>query len=388
MCSHRSRLDVTFAGLNLKSPIVAASAPPTETVSGLIACARSGAGAVITKSIVDYNRSNVPATPRRVLQERQRLWIQGSFASETLTLEEGLALVSAARDKVDIPIIASVGVLELDSGAAIETASRLATAGADFVHFDLFYLPQPRSTDATATGMRNLFAAAKRLLPIPFGPKLNIEIPAHWFARGFGPSEIDGVFLLDSVRTPPPLSSRGDPRINGWTGGLECSLFGGNWQKPITLQYTRVLADAGLSALCAGGGFASAEDIMEAILLGATTVQAATPIILHGYDWITRTLERLERLLEDRGHSCLSDLRGLALKVRDQTGPERAIPMRAFVDANRCVPCGVCTKLAFCAHIEAGQGGRPDIAAACSGCGLCAALCPPKHQAIRMEVLR
>ncbi|MFZ1726327.1 MAG: hypothetical protein WBO29_05310 [Albidovulum sp.] len=385
MTQDRVSLAVTFAGLKLKSPIIAASAPPTESVAALCACARAGAGAVVTKSIVDYDRNAWPNIPRRVKRDRQRFWIQGSFSSETLTVPEGVAMISEARNQIDIPIIASVGVLDPSGDAAIDTATRLVEAGADFVHFDLFYLPQPRCTDAIVAELRALFARARKEIPAPFGPKLNADIPAHLFASAVSPGEVDAVFLLDSIRVPPPLSATGEPQIGALRGGLECSLFGGDWQKPITLQYSRVLAEASMPNLSVGGGLRGAEDILEAIMLGATTVQAATPIILHGFDWITRTNDHLEQLLEQRRHGNLSDARGLALRVRDRNAPEHVLPIRAVVDADRCVPCGVCTKLAFCEFITAEPGGVPQISADCYGCGLCVELCPPKAEAIRME---
>lgn len=385
MARNLSQLETTFAGLALRSPIIAASAPPTESAAAMRACANAGAGAVVTKSILDYARSDWPDIPRRVKRSGQRYWIQGSFASETLTLAEGMAMVSSTRDSVEIPIIASIGVLDPTSDASIYTANRLVEAGASFVHFDLFYLPQPRCTDTMIEALRGFFARARTAIPVPFGPKLNADIPAHLFTVAFDPSAIDAVFLLDSIRVPPPLDVNGAPIIDAWRGGLECSLFGSDWQKPMSLQYARILADARFRNLCVGGGLRSAEDILEAIMLGAATAQIATQIIIHGYDWIARTNDRLLELLAQTGRENLDDLRSLGLRVRDEHAPEHIIPTRAVIDAEQCNPCGVCTKLAFCPFIDGELNKVPTISDACYGCGLCAELCPPK--AIRMEVV-
>jgi len=349
----------------------------------MLACARAGAGAVITKSVVDYDRADWPNLPRRVLRERQKLWIQGSFASETLTLAEGEEMIAATRAASDTPIIASVGVLDPAIDAPIETALRLAAAGASLIHFDLFYLPQPRCTDAMRTALTGLFARARATLPVKFGPKFNTDMPAHWLAGWLTPHSTDCTFLLDSVRVPPPLKRDGTPAIEAWRGGLECSLFGDGWQKPISLHYTRVLADAALPDICAGGGLRNADDIMEAIMLRAAAVQVATPIILHGYEWITRTNEQIERWLDESRVADVAAVRGLALRVRDGDAPEHVTPLRASVDAERCKPCGVCTTLAFCPFIAAEPNGVPSIDSACYGCGLCEQLCP-HDGAIRM----
>lgn len=381
-----SRLAVKFAGLNLSSPIIAASAPPTESAEAMLSCAKAGAGAVVTKSILDYDRADWPNIPRRVKRDQKRLWIQGSFASETLTLAEGESMIADTRAASDIPIIASVGVLDPTCDASIETAARLVAAGADLIHFDLFYLSQPRCDDEMIEALVGLFALARAEISVNFGPKLNTDIPAHRFATAFDPATIDCVFLLDSIRVPPPLKPNGAPRISAWNGGLECSLFGGDWQKPITLQYARVLSDAGMPELCVGGGLRGGLDIVEAAMLGATTIQVATQLIIQGYDWISRTNEHLEQLLETYGVAEFADLRGLGLRVRDRNEPESVTPVRAVVDEEKCDPCGVCTKLAFCPFIDEQTSGVPIISDACYGCGLCEEFCP-QPGAIRMEAI-
>lgn len=369
-------LDTTFAGLTLTSPIIAASAPPTESVATIRACAAAGAGAVVTKSIVNYRRGDFPAIPRRAHFDRPKRahTIFGSFDSETLTLIEGLGLVADSRATVDIPVIASVGVLESTSDAAVETAVCLAEAGAHMIHFDLFYLPHPRCSDASLDALGRLFTHAKAALSVPFGAKFNLDIPADAIACRFDPGVADAWFLLDSIRVPPPLDSNGAPRIENLSGALEASQFGA-WQKPVSLQYCRVLADARFPNLCVGGGLSSAEDILEATMLGAMTAQVATPIMVHGYDWIRKTNERLLKLLEVRNAS-LESLRGLALRTRDAAGPEAARKVIAVIQPDACTNCGVCTKLVFCPFIADGGEKPPTISPDCYGCGFCEALCP------------
>ncbi|MER8907611.1 hypothetical protein NKH99_07970 [Mesorhizobium sp. M0854] len=378
-----STLVTAFAGLKLKSPIIAASGPPTESAAAMLACANAGAGAIVTKSIVDYARTAWPNIPRRVQRNQRGLWIQGSFASETLTLTEGRAMTEAVRQVTDVPIIASVGVLDPQSDAPVEAALQLVEVGASMVHFDLFYLPQPRCSDAAIAGLRALFGRARAALPVPFGPKLNIDIPAHRFALAFEPTLFDAVFLLDSIRVPPPLSPHGNPTIDAWSGGLECSLFG-DWQKPITLQYTRVLADAGISQICAGGGLRSASDILEAIMLGAGCAQIATQLMIHGYDWIRRVNDQLAALLSEQGYSNIGSARNIALRSRDGSSPEHTTPVHAVIDESKCQPCGVCTKLAFCPFISEQPNSIPNIDDSCYGCGFCEQYCPHEG-AIRME---
>lgn len=48
-------LEVEFAGLKLKNPIIAASAPPTETFENIVNCAEAGVGAVVTKTSANFD---------------------------------------------------------------------------------------------------------------------------------------------------------------------------------------------------------------------------------------------------------------------------------------------------------------------------------------------
>ena len=375
-------LATIFSDLHLRSPIIAASAPPTESLASIVACAQAGIGAVITKSIADYRRAEHTGVPRRVYKDQRGIWIQGSFTSETLTLREGADLIKAARDAVDIPVIASVGVLESDGLRALDTAAQLAEVGADMIHFDLFYLPQPRANDATIASLRQLLKRATQQLDIPCGSKLNIDFPAEMVALAFQQFASDPVFLLDSIRVAPPLLANGMVAIPNWEDRLECSLFGA-WQKPITFRYTRVFADAGFKSICAGGGISSAEDVVEAIMFGASTIQVATQIMLHGFDWIRRTTDKLAQLVENLGTPDVNALRGTALSVRERCLHEHAVPVHAAVIPDICQPCSVCTKLVFCEFIRPSKSGYPVIVPGCYGCGFCLELCP-REGAIRM----
>src|SRR5688572_15247813 len=108
-------LSIEFAGLNLKNPIIAASAPPTETVENIIKCAEAGVGAVVTKTSANFDPSKFTRGGRRAYVDSRGMWAQGSFKRETLTIDEGVRLVSESARETNIPIIASVGGLELDS---------------------------------------------------------------------------------------------------------------------------------------------------------------------------------------------------------------------------------------------------------------------------------
>ena len=374
----------TFCGLKLESPIVAASAPPTESVQAIVQCAKAGVGAIVTKSAVDYRRADVPSSPRRTLRHPNGQWsIQGSFGSETLTLQEALVLHRAVRLEVDIPIISSVGYLGGDPQMTVELCCRLAEAGSSMIHLDLFYTPHPRASDAALAALRELVLTLKRSCPLPITAKLNLDYPAHLMADHGALEALDGVFLLDSVRTPIARDDRGFGTIPNLAGAAECSLFG-TWQKPLTLQYTRVLAKATSKDICSGGGLQNAVDILQAIELGAAATQFATPIMVHGARWISRTNDELREQLAKRGFKSLREFKASTLLPPVNTEVEQVVPVRAEVDPETCIKCDVCTRLMFCGFIDGKPGELPEISKECTGCGFCVPLCPTRPKSIRL----
>lgn len=377
-----ANLSTRFAGLALRSPIIAASAPPTESVDAIRRCADAGVGAVVTKSIVDYRRSDWVHVPRRALRHPNGQWsIQGSFASETLTLREGLEIFDGLAGRCEVPVIASVGASVDNEHSTAATCQQFQNAGADMIHLDLFYMPHPRATDAAIASLVRMLRAVRSACTIPVTVKLNLDLPAQLVAPHLEPSLVDGVFLLDSVRVPTPSDENGDCAIPFLSDAQECSLFG-SWQKPLTLQYTRLMADGTSLPICAGGGFQNANDILEALALGATTVQFATQLMIHGAPWVAKTTEALHTALDDRGFdgidSFVAAVRGRAQRV------EREVPAKAVINAEQCIDCGVCTKLMFCSHISQSTGELPRIGEDCYGCGFCAPLCPTAPRAIQL----
>lgn len=367
-------LEVEFAGLKLRNPVIAASAPPTESLESIVKCAEAGAGAVVSKSCANFDASKFILGGRRTYVDRSGLWAQGTFRHETLTISEGVDLVSKAVRVVDIPVIASVGSLSLDPQDWLDSCLAMQDAGASMIQLDLFYIPQPRSAPENIKRLVELLHFLTARLSISVAPKLNLDIAAHYAAvilRGTG---ISSVFAIDSIRVPVPIDVRrgGTSLIANLAGARECSLFG-MWQKPLTLQYTSVLYEQLEVPISAGGGFTDGLDAIEAIMLGATTVQFATAIIRQGHRQITKILDQMQSYMRQHDIASIEQIRGVAHKSFREEVYE---PAKAVVNQDLCIRCGLCTRLVFCQDIHADQKGNVEIEATCDGCGLCPTVCP------------
>lgn len=378
-------LAVNFGGLLLKNPFVMASAPPTETVDHIVRGAEAGAAAAITKTAADFDANAFPLGARRTRLDRRGLWALSTFRRETLTLQEGVDLVSGAVQRARIPIIASVGALDMNPESWLPACLAMQEAGASMIQLDLFYVPHPRCSPESVGQLRALLDFLGPRVSIPLAPKLNIELPAHYAAQVLDGAPIGAVMAIDSVRVPPPVElKRGLRSLVEHAGNAgECSLFG-PWQKPLTLQYTRTLAERLPLPICAGGGFMSGFDAVEAIAFGATAAQFATAIIQRGFGWIGKALKEMEACLNEAGYADVAEIRGLALERF--TADESLVDfgdVKATVDHDLCIMCGQCTDQVFCADIHV-VNGRIQVLDHCDGCGLCVAMCPTKPKALSL----
>ncbi len=118
------------------------------------------------------------------------------------------------------------------------------------------------------------------------------------------------------------------------------------------------------------------------------SVGVHTAPLLQGLGWFGKTLARLERWMDERGHACPGDLRGLALlHLRESTSHPSTLdalstsghraPLAFAFDAEACTWCGRCVTV--CAYHARRLTSREEMLLdehLCRSCGLCISVCP------------
>lgn len=382
-----SSLEVDFAGVKLRNPVVVAACPATETVHNILACAKAGAGAVTTKSIARYNIDTFPIGFRRTHVDYRGLWATSAYRRETLTLEAGTELVSQASQDTDTPIFASVTALDMEPDSWYPVCHAMQEAGASLIQLDLFYMPQPICSEEHCSALAGLVRHLARNIKIPVVPKLNIEIPVFFVGDMFANTGIAGISLLDSVRMPPPvcLERSGLPAYRFVEKPSATSLFG-SWQLPLTLHYTHLLSRYSSLPLCSGGGLMNSSDALEVIMHGATAVQFATAVLLYGYDRIKEILFGVEEYLERNHIDDIAALRGVVLRHVGSENETSFTDARAEVDHDLCNQCGRCLQLSFCAALTLINEDVYVMNDLCDGCSLCEYFC--ETGALKVKAVR
>ncbi|MAE72047.1 MAG: NAD-dependent dihydropyrimidine dehydrogenase subunit PreA [Gemmatimonadetes bacterium] len=155
--------------------------------------------------------------------------------------------------------------------------------------------------------------------------------------------------------------------------------------KPIALQMVASLASTPEFKLPISGigGISNWRDAVEFMLLGSSSVQVCTEVMLRGYRVVEDMIEGLEFYMREKGFERLDDLIGGAAPAFSEWGDlDMNFESVARVDAETCIGCYDC--VVACADgghqcIEPGRGDRrvPVVdEEECVGCNLCEIVCP------------
>jgi len=392
-------LSLEFAGIDFRNPIIAASATPTKDAKAMKKAVDAGFGGVVAKSLF----GDRAAVGRRYPRPRFRLFGWGEFPDYPKNKTEYFTLHSLedcsafdyeeyARD------INEAKRLIGDDGVVIASIS-----GSDFEEWeDLCAVVNGSEADMCEINISCPFAAdmgfkigagamtlapeiveiVKKNLSIPFSAKLSPQVPdLASLAKAAEASGADALTIqarlsgiMIDIDTAHPL---------GWgsIGG-----YGGPYLLGYGLKGVSEVASNAKIPISGVLGVWSWRDIVRYIMVGATTVQSATAVILRGYGVVKGWLREMTDWMLEKGYESICDFRGDALEniistsdvVRGSEG------IHVYVDRDRCIGCGECTISCFYDAVEMRDGRATIDQGRCDVCGLCLEKCPTK--AISLEV--
>lgn len=189
---------------------------------------------------------------------------------------------------------------------------------------------------------------------------------------------------LDTFAPYPVVDGKG-------TNGGYC----GPAVKPIAMNMLKELAkDPVISKVPISGigGIETWRDVVEYILLGATSVQVCTAVMHYGFGIVREMEAGLRRFMEERGYTTIYDFAGKALpNVTEWKHLNLKHKVVAQINPEKCIGCKLC--YIACddgAHQAIGLSADPNIRIPevieenCVGCNLCSLVCPVE-QCITME---
>jgi dihydroorotate dehydrogenase (fumarate) len=301
-------LSMQYLGMTLSGPIAVASTPLSESIDNVRRMEDAGASAIVLTSLFEEQL----ALESRALDEDLSRGTE-SFAESLdflpemrdyrMTHEVYLDHLRRVREAVRIPIIASLN--GTTRGGWVRFAREMEQAGAHAIELNTYALATDRSQTSAEIEMQllDLVAQVCEAVQIPVAVKLSqsfTSIP-HLCAR-LESAGVRGVSLFNRFYQPDfdieTLEVR--PTLHFSTPSELLPRL--HWA---AILYGHLSADIAIT-----GGVHSAEDVLKAIMAGASVAMMVSALHIHGIDHIARVLVDLRYWLERREYTSLSETRG------------------------------------------------------------------------------
>lgn len=296
-------LKTKFAGLELSSPIIAGSCGLTSDIKKLQEIEIAGAGAVVLKSIFE----------EQINMEVSRSVGDNSYPEETdyiqnyiraNTIQQYIDLVKLAKERLKIPVIASINCLR--NGEWISFARELEHAGADAIELNAFILPLDEFKESSE--IENIYyeivKQVKAQVKIPLIMKIgNYFTNLPMFVSKLKALGADAVTLFNRFYEP-------DIDIERVTIGV-ASVFSLPTDLRQSLRWTGILAgeDKQLQ-ISSSTGVHSGEAVVKLLLAGATTVQVCSALYEQGIPAIRTMNYFVSSWMQKKSFRKIEDFRG------------------------------------------------------------------------------
>jgi len=323
-------LTTKYAGLELKNPIIVGSSNLTDTVEKIVNCEKNGAGAVVIKSLfeeqimydVDSQRVN------NMFNTYTDTENYVSFYTKQHNVQTHLDLIKGAKDKTNLPIIASINCVS--DGEWTSFAKKIQDAGADALELNMFIMP----ADENMLGQEientyfNIISKVLKNITIPVTLKINSYFSGLAnFIQRLSKTEIKGIVLFNRFYSP---------EIDLDTEKITSShIYSSPYENSQVLRWLGIMSPKVSCDLAASTGIHSGQDIAKNILAGANATQVVSALYLNGVEYISTMLQDLEKYMQSKNYSSISDFKG-KLNQKSVKRPmvyERAQFMKYFSDS-------------------------------------------------------
>ena len=297
-------LSVEVCGLKLRNPTMLASGVLDETGKSMVEVAKSGAGAIVTKS--------VGSTPR-----------EGHGTPSVVELENGLLNamglpnpgIDLYSEEIEIALTAGVPVIgSVFGGTEDEIASLAAKMEGTGVHAVELNLSCPHAKGygaeigSTPELVESICRKAKSRTSIPIFAKLTPNTPSIGdLALAAERGGADAVVAINTLKGMAISPEARMPILANKVGGLS-----GPAIKPVGVRCVFEIHEAVDIPVIGVGGIASGRDAVEYIMAGASAVQIGTAVWMHGPGIFSKVSGEVLKFMKENSYSKVKDMVGVA----------------------------------------------------------------------------
>lgn len=302
-------LSTTYLGIGLRSPVVASAGPLTGHLDTLERLEDAGVAAVVLPSLFEeevvFESMHLHETLEQGMEQNPET--VGYFPDmdfSDLGPERHLRLVEEAKNRISIPVIASVNAIA--PGSWSRYATEMAEAGADAIELNLYAVPNDPARDASAveSGYLATVREVRSALSIPLSVKISpfFSSTGH-FARRAVDTGADGLVLFNRFYQPDL-----DLETLDVVPQLELSQ---PWELRLPLRWIAILRSRmPATSLAASTGIHSGADVAKALLVGADVAMMTSALLRRGASHVSVVERELLDWMEEHEYSSVSQLKG------------------------------------------------------------------------------
>ncbi|HOJ45191.1 MAG TPA: 4Fe-4S binding protein [Bacilli bacterium] len=352
-------LSTKFDGLVLNNPLMPAAGPLVGDHEKMLYLKDAGCGAIVSKTISTkdahipkpciYGDRDYVMNSELWSEFPKEMWIN-TFLPEFIKGNDGR------------PLIISVGYTKQDMEVLIPLLDPFADAFEVSTHYV--------GTDLSLVA--ETVSAIRSRTKKPIYMKISPHIPhPELFAKTIKEHGANGVVAINSLgpTLKIDIASRqiryGNDKGFVWTSGPVIKHLA------LATVYTIKQAEPSLTVIGVGG-IASADDVIEFLLAGASAVQMLSAALLRGKELYAKIIADLPKALEKYGFNSVQ-----AVIDTQLTNPVHYKASVPYLIPEKCIKCNLCVKVCPYFAIEMKDQITFD-ANKCFECGLCVVKCPTK----------
>lgn len=305
-----NHLEVSFAGLTLRNPLIVSSSGLTDTVDKNLRWEAAGVGAVVLKSLFEEEIEAESASQHQGMHTEESDYLQTYYRAGRL--ERYLELIAQSKRKCSIPVIASINCYHKSEWT--DFSFHIANAGADALEVNVMSVCSDEDYVYGSYEQRHIeiVRQIRRTTDIPLIVKLGrnftnpLPMVKQLYANG-----VEAVVLFNrmaalDIHIDKPSYAHG----NIW--GHPSDLYE-------VLRWTG-LVSARIPSLhiAASGGVTDGAAMIKALLAGASAVEVCTALYQNGPSIVNGMLETLSSWMQSHRYTSVDQFRGL-LNAREES---------------------------------------------------------------------
>lgn len=303
-------LSTSYMGLELQSPLIAASSGLTDNLPNLKRFEEFGVGAVVFKSLFEEEI---------IFEKKAKLAKMGSHGfiyPETIDFYdynddndnessyEYLQLVRKAKKELNIPIIPSINCITAEQWTYFPR--ELELAGADALELNVFIMPSDlkRGKDETDKVYFDIINQVTDLVKIPVSLKLSFYFSdLAIMLKKFSETAIKGLVLFNRFYSPDIDIDTLEVSSSSVLSNKEDMATSMRW---IAIMHDHVSCD-----MAASTGVHDGTGLIKMLLAGASAVQVASAFYNNGVGYAAVMLKELEKWMDMKNYKSIDDFKAL-----------------------------------------------------------------------------